>query len=107
MPIQQLSPAQVRTRLEAEPAPLLLDVRERWEVEVCSIAGSQNLPMSQLPGALASLDPQRETVVVCHHGMRSQQVAMFLERAGFAKLINLAGGIDAWAREVDPDMATY
>ena len=105
--MQQLSPTDVRRLLDSDDPPLLLDVREPWEFGVCAIDGSVNLPMGAVPGAADGLDRDRETVVICHHGMRSQQVGLFLERAGFSKVINLTGGIDAWAREVDPAMATY
>jgi rhodanese-related sulfurtransferase len=88
-------------------SPLLLDVRENWEFAICQIDGSLNVPMSQLPATLTSLDPAATTVVICHSGLRSGQVAEFLERNGFQDVINLEGGIDAWAREIDPSMATY
>ena len=107
MPVQQLSAAEVQSKLRSESAPLLLDVREPWEVEICSITGSRNLPMMEVPSALATLERERETVVVCHHGVRSLQVAMFLDQSGFTRIINLSGGIDAWARDVEPDMTTY
>lgn len=87
--------------------PLLLDVREPWEFRICQIDGSQLIPMGQLPAALKVLDPTRETVVICHHGIRSRQVAMYLDYQGFTNVINLAGGVDAWARDVDRQMATY
>jgi rhodanese-related sulfurtransferase len=85
----------------------LLDVREPWEFDVCRIDGSQLVPMRSIPGSLGELDRDREIVVICHHGIRSQQVALFLEHRGFLRVINLRGGVDAWAREVDPEMATY
>lgn len=87
--------------------PVLLDVREDWEVELCSLPGIRHLPMQQVPAALADLDPLAEMVVICHHGVRSQQVAMFLERQGFSALHNLSGGVAAWADEVDPSMRRY
>jgi rhodanese-related sulfurtransferase len=65
------------------------------------------MPMAEVPKRLAELDPQAETVVICHHGSRSMQVAMFLEKQGFKRVHNLAGGMDAWARSVDPSMPTY
>ena len=65
------------------------------------------MPMAEVPKRLAELDPQAETVVICHHGGRSMQVAIFLEKQGFTRVHNLAGGLDAWARSVDPSMPTY
>ena len=63
--------------------------------------------MRQIPQAADNLDPDQEIVVICHHGIRSRQVAMYLEYQGFSDVINLYGGIDAWARDVDRGMATY
>ncbi|MBD3618302.1 MAG: sulfurtransferase [Chromatiales bacterium] len=87
--------------------PLLLDVREPWEFELARIEGSQLLPLGQVPVRLDELDPARETVVICHHGVRSMQAAFFLQSRGFKNVINLAGGIDAWSREVDPKVPVY
>jgi len=103
----QLTPAEVNARLAGQTPPLLLDVREPWELAVCSIEGALGIPMGEIPGAIDRLDRERETVVVCHHGMRSLQVAMFLQRSGFSRVVNLSGGVAAWARDVDPSMATY
>ncbi len=89
------------------PAPQLLDVREPWEHEVCRIVGSRLLPLRALPVQLDQLDPERPLVCICHHGARSAHVAMWLARQGFADVYNLSGGVDAWARQVDPEMATY
>lgn len=106
--MRDMSPTQLRDHLaQTDSDPLLLDVREPWEFNVCRIDGSQLIPMGRIPGALPALDPQRETVVICHHGIRSRQVAMYLEHMGFARVINLAGGVAAWARDVDRQMPTY
>jgi rhodanese-related sulfurtransferase len=85
----------------------LLDVREPWEFQVCRIEGSRLVPLSQLPGRLAELDPGRPTVVICHHGVRSLRAGAYLEHCGFGDIVNLSGGIDAWARTVEPGMAVY
>lgn len=87
--------------------PLLLDVREPWEFQICHLQGSQLIPMGQLANALPALDPERETVVICHHGIRSRQVARYLDYQGFRSVINLSGGVEQWARDVDREMATY
>lgn len=107
--MRQLTAAEVRTHLEqAAQPPLLLDVREPWEYEVCRIEGSTLIPMRQIPQQAEALDPERETIVICHHGVRSFSVARYLEaQLGFSNVINLKGGVDAWARDVDPGMATY
>ncbi len=90
-----------------QAAPLLLDVREPWEFDICHIAGSNNLPMGQIPQRVEELPDSGEIVVICHHGVRSQQVIRFLQGQINASLINLDGGVDAWARQVDDDMPLY
>jgi len=92
---------------DTDNPPLLLDVREPSEYEICRIQGSQLVPMRQIPAHIEDLDNTRETVVICHHGVRSYQVALYLERYGFENVINLMGGVAAWARDVDPSMPTY
>jgi rhodanese-related sulfurtransferase len=89
------------------PKPILLDVREPWEFEICHVEGAQLMPMSMLSTQISALDEEAEIVVICHHGMRSQHVGMFLERHGFAHIYNLQGGMDRWAAEVDPTMPVY
>jgi len=103
-----MSPQDLAARLRDGDEPLLLlDVREPWEFGVCRIEGSRSLPMRQIPAALGELDRDRELVVICHHGIRSQQVALYLDHQGFRNVINLQGGVAAWARDVDPAMPTY
>lgn len=87
--------------------PFLLDVREPWEYETCHIHQAQLMPMSGLPLRLEELDRDVEIVCICHHGGRSMQVAHFLERNGFNRIINLTGGVHAWALQVDTSMPTY
>jgi len=87
--------------------PTLLDVREPWEFDICQLERSINIPMSQLPQRHSELDIDSETVVICHHGVRSLQVIQYLQQFDFTELINLDGGLDAWARQIDPDMAVY
>jgi rhodanese-related sulfurtransferase len=107
--IRQISPQDLKQWLadDARPQPVLLDVREPWEFGVCRIEGAQHIPMRTIPLRLSELDRDAELVVICHHGARSYQVAMFLERQGFGNLHNLYGGLAGWAREVDPAMPTY
>lgn len=87
--------------------PQLLDVREPWEVATCALPDSLSIPMGEIVNRTQELDPDRPVVCICHHGVRSLQVAYFLSRQGFSQLFNLTGGIDAWAREIDPAMALY
>lgn len=88
-------------------APVLLDVREPWEIETAKIAGSLSIPMREIPARSEELDDEAQIVCVCHHGARSAQVAMFLESRGYRNVFNLQGGIDAWSRQVDPSIPTY
>ena len=84
----------------------LLDVREPWEVELAKIPGSLTIPMRSIPRRIDEL-PNAPIVVICHHGVRSAQTARFLLEAGFEQVYNLKGGIEAWATEIDPQMAHY
>lgn len=102
------TPYELQTHItQAEAVPLLLDVREPWEFAICHIESSVNIPMGYIPQRLNSLEPDRETVIICHHGIRSAQVGYFLEQAGFKQIINLTGGIAAWSHQVDPQMPLY
>ena len=109
MPVAQIAPATLCAWLDdpARGKPQLLDVREPWEFQTARLAGSTLLPLRELPARFGELDADADTVVICHHGGRSMQAAIFLERQGFARLHNLAGGVDAWARSVDPAMPVY
>jgi rhodanese-related sulfurtransferase len=91
----------------SRPAPHLLDVREEWEYAHCHLANSQLMPMHTVPLHMNSLPDDAPLVVICHHGGRSMQVAMFLERQGLGEVINLAGGVAQWAQQVDPAMPQY
>ena len=105
--MKQLGPTELKARLAAGDKLQLLDVREEWEFQTAHIEGSILIPMGQVASRIAELDSAAETVVICHHGGRSMQVAGLLEQLGFPNVINLAGGVDAWARLVDPSMPVY
>ncbi|MDH3326820.1 MAG: rhodanese-like domain-containing protein [Gammaproteobacteria bacterium] len=106
--MKHFSPTQLLEHLtNAQTQPLLLDVREPWEYEICHLANSTLIPMGQIHIQQEELDKNQETVVICHHGVRSRQIAMYLEHAGFKNIINLSGGVDAWAQDIDLDMAKY
>ena len=107
--IPQLTPSELaRWREDAtrEP-PVLVDVREPWEFELARIEGSLLVPLGQLPHRVDELPRDRPLVMVCHTGRRSQNAAMFLAQSGFSDVRNLAGGVEAWAVEVDPSMRRY
>ena len=107
--MQQISPRDLQHWLQDETRskPFLLDVREPWEYEYCHIEGSRLIPMSLIPQQHETLDKSADVVVICHHGVRSYQVARFLEHYGFAQVYNLQSGVDGWARDVDPAMRLY
>lgn len=92
-------------------APVLLDVREPWEFALAPIhvggLRTLHIPMAEVTGRLAELDPSQPVVCICHHGMRSAQVVAFLERQGFGSAYNLAGGCEAWSQQVDANVAGY
>lgn len=87
--------------------PLLIDVREPWEFEICRIDGSINIPMGAVPQQLEQIRAAEESVIICHHGVRSMNVIQYLLQQDINHLINLDGGIDAWAQTVDRSMAVY
>ncbi|MGH7586914.1 MAG: molybdopterin-synthase adenylyltransferase MoeB [Gemmatimonadales bacterium] len=88
-------------------APVLLDVREVWEWDLVHVAGAVHVPLGELPGRLRELDPRVPLVTICHHGARSARAQELLRAAGWSHVRNLAGGIDAWAAEMEPGMARY
>jgi rhodanese-related sulfurtransferase len=107
--MRNLTPAELAAWLAdgGREHPVLLDVREPWEFQTCHIAGARHVPMNELPRRLGELDPAADVVAICHHGTRSLHVAQFLARQGFERVYNLAGGVDAWARSVEPAMPVY
>ncbi len=105
--MKSLSSTELKAKLDDGAKPVLLDVREQWEYDVGHIGGSLHIPMPDVGRARELLDKERQTVVICHHGMRSYQVGAYLERSGFGVVFNLDGGVDAWSREVDPQVPQY
>jgi len=106
--MRELTPFECKTHIEnSAEKPLLLDVREPWEYRIAALEGSTLIPMREIPAATETLDPEQEIIVICHHGIRSRHVAHYLESRGFARVINLRGGVDAWARELDTRLTTY
>lgn len=103
----QIEPEDLASMRQAGADVAVLDVREPWEVQICLIPGSLAVPLGRLPEALAQLPSDRPLVVVCHHGARSMQAVAWLRGNGFDNATNLRGGIDAWARRIEPTMATY
>jgi len=85
----------------------LVDVRDDWELAIAALPGALHIPLPQLPASLDALDPERPVVLLCHHGMRSLQAAMWLRQQGYGQATSVAGGIDAWSRQIDPSVPTY
>ncbi len=103
----EIKPSELRARLDRGEKLTVLDVREPDELRLARFPGALEIPMNDVPTRLGELDPRAELVVLCHHGMRSAHVAGFLAQRGFARVINLSGGIDAWSCEVDPAVPRY
>lgn len=105
--MQTITAEQLSTLLDNRDEVVLLDVRDPWEYEICKLDGSLNIPMNEIAGKLDDLDPDSRTIVICHFGMRSMEVGNYLEASGFKDIVNLEGGLDAWAEQVDRDMPRY
>jgi adenylyltransferase/sulfurtransferase len=104
--IPQLTPVELKRRLDAGEDVFVLDVREPHEYQIVNI-GAPLIPLGDLPNRLNELDPNREIVIHCKTGGRSQRAAEFLQKSGFKNVVNLAGGITAWATDVDPKLPKY
>lgn len=108
MSLREITPLELQRLLEdCAPTPVLLDVREAHEFDYCHIKGSVHIPMGQVPYRIAELSSDQAVVVICHHGIRSLQVAHYLASRNFTQLMNLTGGVEAWACSVDPLMPRY
>jgi len=103
--------AQARTELPAGVLPVVLDVREPWELQTASVRADGfelvHMPMHSIPARLPDLPRDRPIACLCHHGGRSAQVTHFLNQQGFDQALNIAGGIDAWSLQVDPGVPRY
>jgi rhodanese-related sulfurtransferase len=105
--VPEISPATLAARLAAGERLVLLDVRRPDEHETARLDHSVLIPLHELTERLDELDPSEETVVYCHHGVRSLSGVVILARAGFARVVSLAGGIDAWSASIDPAVPRY
>jgi rhodanese-related sulfurtransferase len=103
----EVSVEELARRRTAGEALAILDVREPWELEICSLPGSIAIPLATLPQRAATLPQKRPLIVLCHHGRRSAHAVQWLRAQGFANAINLEGGIAAWAERIDPATRTY
>jgi len=105
--IEEVDAKEAADRIAARPEAVLLDVREDEELQIVSVAGARHIPMGDIPSRISELDPDTEIYCLCHHGMRSAQVAGYLAQQGFENVLNVRGGIDAWAIFVDESLPRY
>ena len=105
--MKQLRPTELAAHLQTGATPTLLDVREEWEWNTCKLPNAVHIPLRDLTARVDAFNKADEIVVICHHGVRSYHAAKFLESLGFTNVVNLTGGVAAWANEVDPAMPRY
>lgn len=105
--VQELPVEELKARIDAGETPLVIDVREAWELEISRLPFARHLPMGQIPDRIAELDAETPVIVMCRSGGRSLQVGRFLESRGFRSVANLTGGILAWGERIDPSLRPY
>lgn len=105
--VADITPQQLAEKLRGSSPPLVIDVREPYEHAFCRIEGAQLRPLGQIRAWARTLDPEAEIVLCCHVGERSAMATAYLQNLGFTRALNLAGGIDAWATDVEPGMPRY
>jgi len=105
--MEQISPQELKARLDRKDPLVLLDVRQGWELQLCRLPGALHIPMEEIGFRAEELNPEDEIVVFCHQGIRSAAVAEYLRQLGFKRVVNLAGGLTAWAMTVDPTVRRY
>jgi len=105
--IQEISVGELKAARERGEKPLVLDVREDWEVQLARIPDVVHVPMNQLPARLGEFEREKAIIVMCHAGGRSLRVAHFLSNQGFTNVANLTGGIQAWSESVDATVPQY
>ncbi len=105
--MSEITPRDLKARIDRNESPLLLDVRQDWETRLCRLPNAVHIPIEEIELRVAELNADDPTVVYCHQGVRSAAVADYLRSLGFKDVQNLAGGVDLWARTVDPGMRRY
>jgi len=105
--VNLIEPVELKHRLTRSDKLCLLDVREPEEIAIAPFPGALHLPMGEVPSRLSELSPAEEWVIICHHGIRSAQVASYLVQMGFGRVANLSGGIDRWSLTVDQSVPRY
>jgi rhodanese-related sulfurtransferase len=107
MPDIEILPAELKRKLDSGSKVIIIDVREPWEHQICTIAGAKLIPMNTIPANVNALDSGEEIVCYCHHGARSLNVAAWLRQQGIEGARSLRGGIEQWSLEIDPKVARY
>jgi rhodanese-related sulfurtransferase len=105
--MSEISPQELKSRLDGREAPLLLDVRQDWETKLCRLPNAVHIPIEEIELRVDELNREDDIVVYCHAGVRSAAVAEYLRSLGFKRIRNLSGGLDLWARTIDPSMRRY
>jgi len=105
--VREISVEELKTRRDRGEQPLIIDVREAWELQLASIPGVVHVPMNEVSARIAEFSRDTETIVMCHAGGRSMRVAHYLVNQGFTNVANLAGGIAAWSSSVDATVPQY
>jgi rhodanese-related sulfurtransferase len=105
--MSEITPQDLKARLDKPGAPLLLDVRQDWETQLCRLPNAVHIPIEEIEMRAEELNRDDDIVVYCHQGVRSAAVAEFLRSLGFKSVRNLSGGLDLWARTVEPGMRRY
>ncbi len=105
--VREISAPELKARRDRGETPLVIDVREQWELQLASIPDVVHVPMSQIPARLSEFAQDAETIVMCHAGGRSMRVAHYLADQGFTNVANLSGGISAWSELVDATVPRY
>ena len=103
----EITPAEVKARLDGNEPLLLVDVREPWEFEMCRIQGAKLVPLGSVAANLQMIDAADDVVVYCHHGRRSLEAVAWLRQQGVEGARSMAGGIERWSREIDPNVPRY
>ena|SRR5689334_18511937 len=103
----EITPEEVKSKLESGADFTLLDCRDPWEYQTARIEQAVNIPMGEIPARAGELDRDKHIVVVCHHGVRSMRVTAWLRQQGFESVQSMAGGIDAWSRTIDGKVPLY
>lgn len=105
--VREITVQDLKARRDRGEPPLVIDVREAWELQLASIPDVVHVPMNEIPVRLGEFSRDAETVVMCHAGGRSMRVAQFLANQGFTNVVNLTGGIAAWSQYVDATVPQY